>query len=65
MDGPYCLVQSCLHYGAALPQDNFEIKTSSHINNNNPFEVKQIHPSSDFPNTSTEPVILNPLETLN
>ena len=44
-------------YGATLPQDNVEIKTSSHINNNNPYEVKQVLPSSDFPDTSTEPVI--------
>ena len=44
-------------YGAALPQDNVKIKTSSHINNNNPYEVKQVYPPSDFPNTSTEPVI--------
>ena len=51
-------------YGAALPQDNVEIKTSSHINNNNPYEVKQVHPSSDFPNTSTEPVIFEPIRNI-
>ena len=51
-------------YGAALPQDNVDIKTSSHINNNNPYEVKQVHPSSDFPNTSTEPVIFEPIRNI-
>ena len=51
-------------YGATLPQDNVEIKTSSHINNNNPYEVKQVLPSSDFPDTSTEPVIFEPIRNI-
>ena len=51
-------------YGAALPQDNVEIKTSSHINNNNPYEVKQVLPSNDLPDTSTEPVIFEPIRNI-
>ena len=51
-------------YGAALPQDNVDIKTSSHINNNNPYEVKQVHPSSDLPNASPEPVIFEPIRNI-
>ena len=50
-------------YGATLPQDNVEIKTSSHINNN-PYEVKQVFPSSDFPDTSAEPVIFEPIRNI-
>ena len=51
-------------YGAALPQDNVDIKTSSHINNNNPYEMKQGHPSSDLLNASTEPVIFEPIRNI-
>ena len=51
-------------YGAILPQDNVEIKTSSHINNNNPYEVKQVLPSSDFPDTSTEPIIFERIRNI-
>ena len=50
-------------YGAALPQGNVEIKTSHHINNN-PYEVKQVLPSNDLPDTSTEPVIFEPIRNI-
>ena len=51
-------------YGVTLPQDNVEIKTSSHINNNNPYEVNQVLPSSTIPDTSTEPVIFEPIRNI-
>ena len=51
-------------YGATLPQDNVEIKTSSHINNNNPYEVNQDLPPSDFPDMNTEPVIFEPIRNI-
>ena len=51
-------------YGAVLPQDNVEIKTSSHINNNNPYEIKQVLLSNDLADTSTEPVIFEPIRNI-
>ena len=51
-------------YGTTLPQDNVDIKTSSHINNNNPYEVKQVHPTSDLTTASTEPVIFEPIRNI-
>ena len=51
-------------YGATLPQDNVEIKTSSHINNNNPYEVNQDLPPNDFPDMNTEPVIFEPIRNI-
>ena len=51
-------------YGTTLPQDDVDIKTSSHINNNNPYEVKQVHPTSDLTTASTEPVIFEPIRNI-
>ena len=50
--------------GVTPAQDNIETKTPSHINNNNLYDVEQVLPSSDFPDTSTEPVIFEPIRNI-